>query len=145
MKVLTKNTDYAVRALLELASRGQEFISAKEISDRQKIPYEYLRKILSRLIKEGMIESKEGGSGGVKLKVLPKTIKIADLIRIFQGNVQISECMFRQNICPNRASCVLRKNILKVEQKMISELSSITIEKLINTRDQNEKKYYKNR
>lgn len=134
MKILTKNTDYAVRALLELASRGEELISAKEISTCQKIPYEYLRKILSRLIKEGIVESREGGMGGVRLKASPKTIKIADLIRIFQGKVQISECMFRQNICPNRATCVLRKNILKVEQKVINELSLITIEKLLKAK-----------
>lgn len=127
MKVLTKNTDYAVRALLELASNEERLVSAKEISAHQKIPYEYLRKILSRLIKEGIVESKEGGLGGFKLKVAPSKIRVSELIRIFQGAVQLSECMFRQNICPNRASCVLRKNILKVEKKMINELSSITI------------------
>ena len=130
MKVLTKNTDYAVRALLELASHDQELVSAKEISEHQKIPYEYLRKILSRLIKEGIVESREGGSGGFRLKAAPSKIRITDLIKIFQGNVQLSECLFRQNICPNRSHCILRKNILKVEKKIIKEFNAITIKKL---------------
>ena len=130
MKVITKNTDYAIRALFELSLEEERFVSAKEIADRQHIPYEFLRKILSRLIKEKIVESKEGGLGGFQLKVLPSKIRLTDLITIFQGDVQLSECMFRKKICPERRGCVLRKNILKIEQKVIDEFKLITIETL---------------
>jgi len=130
MKVLTKNTDYAVRALLELSFKEEQFVSAKEISDKQKIPYEFLRKVLNRLIKEKIIESKEGGAGGVQLKVPASKIRLTDLIKIFQGNIQLSECMFRKNICPNRQACVVRQNILKVEKKVVDEFRLITIASL---------------
>ena len=130
MKVLTKNTDYAVRALLELSFEDERFVSAKEISDRQKIPYEFLRKILNRLIKEKIVISREGGLGGFQLSIAPARIKLTDLIEIFQGEVQLSECLFRDKICPNRRSCVLRQNILQVEKKVIDEFRLITIESL---------------
>jgi Rrf2 family protein len=131
MKVLTKNTDYAVRALLELAFAQGDLVSAKEISDKQKIPYEFLRKILSRLIKEKIVISKEGGSGGFQLRLKPSQIKLSNLIQIFQGEVQISECLFRDKICPNRKNCVLRQNILQVERKVVEEFNAITIESLM--------------
>jgi len=130
MKVLTKNTDYAIRALLELSFGDDQFISAKEIADKQKIPYEFLRKILNRLLKERVVMSREGGLGGFQLNISPAKIKLTDLIRIFQGEVQLSECMFRKKICPNRRNCVVRQNILQIEKKVVDEFCLITIENL---------------
>ncbi len=132
MKVLTKNTDYAIRALLELSFEDEHFISAKEIAQKQDIPYEFLRKILNRLIREGIVISREGGLGGFQLNLAPTKIKLTDLIRIFQGEIKLSECMFRKKICPNRKHCVLRQNILHVEKKVIDEFRLITIGSLKN-------------
>lgn len=132
MKLLTKNTDYAVRALLALSRNGESFHSAKEIADDQDIPHEYLRKIFQRLIKEGLVESKSGGQGGVRLKIAPDKIKIADVIMIFQGSLQLSECMFRKKICPNRARCVLRKNIQRIEKLVTKEFGNMTIQSLLD-------------
>ena len=53
MKVLTKNTDYAIRALMVLAKDRNNFLSAKKISIGQNIPYQFLRRILQGLIKNG--------------------------------------------------------------------------------------------
>ena len=102
MKVLTKNTDYAVRALTSLAKSRKAFESAREIADNQKIPYQFLRRILQKLIHADLIASKEGFGGGVKLKVKPSKIKVSDIINIFQGSIELSECMFRQETCCNR-------------------------------------------
>mgnify|MGYP000873123371 CR=1 FL=1 len=131
MKLLTKNTDYAIRALLGLCLNPDEFHSAKEISDEQDIPYEYLRKIFQRLIREGLVESKSGGQGGVRLRVSPDTIKITDVIAIFQGTLQLSECMFRKKICRNRSRCVLRKHILRIEKIVTQEFGAMTIQSLL--------------
>lgn len=130
MKVITKNTDYAIRALVALSRHNGDFLSAKEIAERQDIPYEFLRKILNQLIKKDLVVSREGGLGGFHLKVAPSKIKLSDVITIFQGNIQISQCMFRQKICPQRSSCLLRKNILRIEQKVADEFDKITIEQL---------------
>jgi predicted ArsR family transcriptional regulator len=67
MKLITRNTDYAIRALLVLADKEGEYVSAREIAEEQDIPYEYVRKILQELIKEKMVVSKEGGKGGFRL------------------------------------------------------------------------------
>ena len=51
MKLLNKNTDYAIRALLHLGGApAGAFVSAAEISEKQKIPYEFLRKLLRKMI-----------------------------------------------------------------------------------------------
>jgi Rrf2 family protein len=131
MKVLTKHTDYAIRALLVLGSRTGTWVSAKTIADEQSIPYQFLRRILQELIRSGVVLSKEGAGGGVSLAKEPDEIRVRDLIEIFQGKVQVSECMFRKQLCSNRANCVLRHEIMRIEQLVSEEFSKLTIGKLL--------------
>lgn len=131
MKVLTKNTDYAIRALLVLAAERGGYVSAKTIAARQDIPYQFLRRLLQEMIRHGLIVSKEGVQGGFMMEKDPAEISVTDLIEIFQGRVQVSECMFRKQICGNRARCVLRHEIMRIEQVVQSEFEKVTIAKLL--------------
>jgi Rrf2 family protein len=135
MKVLTKNTDYAIRALLSLAASKGGFLSARAISLEQEIPYQFLRRLLQEMIRHGLVSSKEGISGGFKLAKDPDTIRVSDLIGIFQGPVKVSDCMFRKQICANRARCVLRHEIMRIEQVVQQEFDNITIGKLLRDLD----------
>ncbi|TNJ37482.1 Rrf2 family transcriptional regulator [Chlorobaculum thiosulfatiphilum] len=131
MKVLNKETDYAVRALISLGMKSDGWVSAKVISGEQAIPYQFLRRILQELIRNGLVESKEGAGGGVRLAKEPGLIAVAEVIEIFQGKVQLSECMFRKQLCSNRANCVLRHEIMRIEKMVNQEFSEVTIGKLI--------------
>ena len=131
MKVLTKNTDYAVRALLVLGAHEDDYVSAKKISEEQGIPYQFLRRILQELCRHGFVRTKEGARGGFMLDRGPESIKIREVIEIFQGKVELSECMFRKQICSNRANCVLRHEIMRIEQMVNREFEQITIGKLL--------------
>jgi Rrf2 family protein len=131
MKLLTKQTDYAIRAILDLARQTNGFVSSREISKREEIPLHFLRRILQTLTKGGLVESKEGVTGGVRLKAASGKIKIADLIRMFQGDIRLAECMFRKKICSNRKTCVLRKRIRKIETMVTRQFESITIKDLL--------------
>ncbi|MBM3422688.1 MAG: Rrf2 family transcriptional regulator [Chlorobi bacterium] len=131
MKVLTKNTDYAIRALLTLGEAKGGYLSARAISLEQEIPYQFLRGLLQEMIRHGLVFSKEGVGGGFKLAKEPDEILVSELIGIFQGKVQVSECMFRKQICANRSRCVLRHEIMRIEQVVKQEFDNITIGKLL--------------
>lgn len=132
MKLITKNTDYALRALIFLAGKEDEFIPSRLISKEEKIPLQFLRGILRRLIQNGMVIAKEGIEGGVKLRVKPENIHFGEVIKIFQGNIQLASCMFRKKICHKRASCVLRKRIQEIQSKLTREFDQISIKGLLN-------------
>jgi Rrf2 family protein len=131
MKVLTKHTDYAIRALIVLAENRSDCVSAREISEIQSIPYQFLRCILQKLVREGLVESKAGAGGGVKLAVHPSRIKVAEVIRIFQGEIELLACMFRDTICANRRTCILRRETKRIERMVEKEFAKLTIQKLV--------------
>ena len=132
MKLLTKDADYAIRALMYLAKNKGRFVSSKEIAQAERIPLYYVRRILQKLVQSKVIRSKEGVGGGLEILRNPYEIYLADMIRLFRGDIRISECMFRKKICPNRAGCVVRKRIQGIEKKIIEEFEQISIGNLLD-------------
>ena len=131
MKLITRNTDYAVRALCFIVKKKQEIITVSMLTKKLKIPKPFLRKILQILNKNKILRSLKGQGGGFILAVSPDKIFLVDLIEIFQGALKINECIFKKRICPNVKTCVLKKKIDRIERYVVSELESITIASLI--------------
>lgn len=131
MKLITKHTDYAARALIYLARTGDRLVPSREIAEGEGIPLTFLRRILRELAREGLIETREGAAGGVRLTGNPDRIELIRLIGIFQGKVSLVECIFRRKLCPNRSRCVLRSRLEKIEDLVLAELAGITIGGLV--------------
>jgi Rrf2 family protein len=88
MKVTTR-TGYAIRALYDLAfhSRGQAS-QAKEIAERQHIPFRYLEQILQDLRKAGIVEARRGPRGGYALARPPSQISLAEVLHAVRGPLE---------------------------------------------------------
>ena len=69
---LSKKVEYGLIAMRHIATKQQgDLLTAKEIADTNKIPYELLAKVLQRLSKAGLIISERGWFGrGKKAAVL---------------------------------------------------------------------------
>ena len=85
MRVSAKS-DYALRALIELASReGGDPVSAEELGRLQEIPHGFLQAILADLRRAGVVMSQRGQSGGWRMARGPETVSVADVIRAVDG------------------------------------------------------------
>lgn len=132
MKLITRHTDYAVRALCFIANRPEDIISVDDLVKGLKMPRPFLRKILQVLNRNGILHSYKGKGGGFKIAVPVERISIVDLIEIFQGALKINECFFKKRRCPNINICKLRKKIDGIEKNVLAELQSITIADLLD-------------
>ena len=128
MQLLTKQTDYAIRVLIYLALNKNGFIGASKISEGERIPYQNLRRTLQVLSKKNLVESKKGVGGGVKIKANPNNIRIIDITKHFQGDIELSSCMFRRKLCENRNNCLLRARLRKIEDIITQQFENITID-----------------
>jgi Rrf2 family protein len=127
MKLITRDTDYAIRALAAIASAKEKVVSAADLVRQLKIPRPFLRKILQALNKKGVLKSIKGKSGGFSLVQGPKDIYLLKLMEIFQGKFKLNECMLKRRLCPNMSSCPLRKKICNIERYVITELKNVTL------------------
>lgn len=85
MRVSAK-ADYALRALIEIATRDDGArVSAEELGRLQRIPRGFLQAILADLRRAGLVISVRGQSGGWRLAADSSTITVADIIRAVDG------------------------------------------------------------
>lgn len=133
MRLITRNSDYAIRAVCFMAKRRGSVIPATTLVRELKIPRPFLRKILQILNRKGILTSCRGKGGGFMLKADPDSITLPRLMEIFQGPLRLNECFFKKRICPGRSVCPLKKRIDKIEARALDELRSITIGSLIGT------------
>ena len=84
---INMRTDYAVRALLEIASRSGQLglVTRDEISESQEIPRRYLATILNELRRAGLVSATRGAEGGYRLAKPARVIALADVIRAVDG------------------------------------------------------------
>src|SRR3954463_4500649 len=85
MRVSAKS-DYALRALIEMASRQDgRAVSAEELGRLQDIPHGFLQAILADLRRSGIVMAQRGQSGGWRLNQDAADICVADVIRAVDG------------------------------------------------------------
>ncbi len=85
MRVSAKS-DYALRALLEIALRADgKALSAEAIGKAQDIPHGFLQAILADLRKADVVVSQRGQSGGWRFARKPSEVTVADVIRAVDG------------------------------------------------------------
>lgn len=131
MKLLTRDTDYALRALFFFARHKNKRIESGTLVEQLKIPRPFLRKILQRLSADGILHSYKGQGGGFILAVAPDDVRIGDVLKIFQGQFSFENCFFKKKRCPNRPACALRRRIKSLEEKVRREFEAVTIASLV--------------
>jgi len=127
MKLLTRDTDYAIRAITYIACAKQKVTPVAELVRILKIPRPFLRKILQKLNQARLLKSYKGQGGGFLLAVPARKISLMRLINIFQGPFRLNECFFKKEICPNIAKCGLKQRIDRIERHLMKELSAINM------------------
>ncbi len=83
---VSAKSDYALRALIELAVRPDgDPVSAEELGRLQDIPHGFLQAILADLRRAGVVQSQRGQSGGWRMARAASDVSVADVIRAVDG------------------------------------------------------------
>jgi Rrf2 family protein len=82
---VSAKADYAVRAAIELASAGDDAVTAEAVAERQQIPVQFLQKIFHELRRARLVNSQRGPEGGHRLARPAHEITVADVIRAVDG------------------------------------------------------------
>ena len=83
---ITRQADYAIRAVRYLAKQGPNQRSATStVAQEMKIPPSFLAKIISQLSIAGLLHTSRGARGGVTLAREPRTFPCSKLSRPSTG------------------------------------------------------------
>lgn len=125
---LTIFTDYGLRSLMYVATRQDRLCSVKEIAEHYGISRNHLVKVVHRLAQLGYITSAKGKGGGIRLAGEPAKIKLGELVRKLEPNMDIVECFNRDtNTCRITDTCRLKHQLHEARTAFIDTLDQYTL------------------
>lgn len=126
MALFSTRTDYALVLLTALA-REDGFASLRVIAKRHRLPYRYVSRLAGSLKRAKILKSREGVLGGYALAKPAKSIRVADVIELFEGNFGPVRCIHSPGSCPLAKECTLKPHWKLMHQQLIATLHKYTI------------------
>lgn len=90
--MISQTAEYALRAIVHLASRGQTYRKVAQIAESTGVPSGYLSKIMLSLARAGVVKSKRGFDGGFILASEPEELSILVVINAVDPIQRFAEC-----------------------------------------------------
>src|SRR5690606_33254952 len=119
----SKATNYALHTMVHLAvATPDKPMGVQQLARQQKLSPTYLSKILTKLVKEGLVQSASGANGGYSLKVNWESISFLDIIHDIEGKASLFDCDVDHG--PN---CLIQQVMVSAEEKMEEELRNVII------------------
>ena len=88
----SKTFEYSMRAIVTLAGSDGKACTARQISELTQVPVPYLSKVLSTLVRSGLVRSQRGLRGGFVLVSSPDKIRILDIVEAVEPFKRIRKC-----------------------------------------------------
>lgn len=134
MRVSAKS-DYALRALIEMASREHRApVTAEELGRRQDVPQNFLQTILADLRRAGIVMSQRGQSGGWLLAKDPDAVTVADVVRAVDGPLVSVHGLAPEGVAYNSAADGLQLVWIAARAGLREVLEGVTIRSVADHR-----------
>lgn len=120
-------TNYGLHtmAFLYLAPKG-ESVGVDVLAKVQDLSPTYLSKILTKLVKAGLIESTPGAKGGYRIVKRNGDISFLQVIQAIEGSNQLFHCSLDHDH-PHNEGCLIEQAMLRAEEQMVKQLEQTFI------------------
>ena len=131
MKLSTRSR-YGARILVDLArNSNQGPVQIGEISKRQDISVKYLEQLIRPLKQANMVNSVRGPKGGHLLALRPEDITLGQIVRLFEGQSELVECISNPEKCNMSDDCQVRLAWGDATRVLYEKLDNTTIADLM--------------
>ena len=126
---LTREADYAILALIYLASKGSEGVTGRPAMATQLgIPNTFLAKILRKLTRAGIVASFPGSRGGYQLAQPAAKVSLSGVIEAIDGPITLVRCLDdRDPSCRPFCGCLALEGLARVQSEITRLLKSVSL------------------
>lgn len=128
---LSAKTEYALRAMIDLAMHPGVRTTFLDIARRQGIPRKFLPTVLHSLIQSGLVTSTRGYGGGVQLAGDAEKITVRQIIEKVDGQQILYDCEVRGNDCAQQGQCKLRSVLINAGEAMLDVMAHVSLAELV--------------
>ena len=122
MLQITRQTEYAIRGLQELARRDSEApVQLKSIAQSCDVSEAFLAKIFQMLAQSGIVKSHRGVKGGFSLG-RPAEITLREIVEVCEGGIVLNHCLRHVDRCEYAEDCHMTKVWAKAQDALVGAL-----------------------
>jgi Rrf2 family iron-sulfur cluster assembly transcriptional regulator len=104
--MLSQQSKYALRALIHLSLNSSDrFKQIETLAQETDLPAPYLSKVLKPLVKSGILVSKRGKNGGVRVNPTKDSITFYEICYALEDPIVCAECVLFKKPCNNTCPC----------------------------------------
>jgi len=128
--MLSQTTEYALRAMVSLATGDRQSQTAQEIASASRVPLDYLSKVLNSLARHGLVSGQRGRGGGFVATRSASQITVLEVVSAVDPLRRIRTCPLGlpghgENLCP------LHRKLDDAVKSVEEAFASSTIESLV--------------
>ena len=132
---LTRYSDYSLRVLIYLAVAPDRLVTIDDIAGSYNISKAHLMKVVHQLGLRGYLETVRGRRGGLRLARRPEEIRVGDVIRSTEENMDLVECFDpASSQCVIEPLCGLRPVVHEALTAFLTVLDRYTLADLVARR-----------
>jgi Rrf2 family protein len=126
---VSRKVDYALRAVIHLADEeaADRICSVSEIASRERIPRQFLEKIVQELIHKGLVRSRRGPRGGYVLARPADKMTFRDVIEAVEGPIALNNCTGDHADCSLIGACGMERIWREGQRRVMDLFQSTTI------------------
>lgn len=126
---VSRKVDYALRAVIHLASdeHRERSCTVAEIAERERIPKQFLEKIIRDLIRTGLVKSRRGPHGGYVLGRPAEEMTFRNVIEAVEGPISLNVCVGEHAECFLMGACGMNRVWAEGQRRVMELFQSTTI------------------
>lgn len=96
---ITEAASIGLHGMILIARENDELLNVQNIGDATGSSKHHVAKVFQRLVKEGLLVSQRGPTGGFRLRKAPEEITFLEIYEIIEGKIEIMKCPMDHQIC----------------------------------------------
>jgi len=124
---LTRRADYAIRAMLVLASDPDAIVSGQEIARQVDIPERLVTQVMGRLVHAQLISARLGRHGGYRLARPAREIPMLTIVEAVEGDSRRQRCVLRGLPCDPAEHCLVHEIFAGAQEALIERLAAASL------------------
>ncbi len=134
--MLSQTSEYALRAVLHLGAQDPDTpVRVGDIAEALNVPQNYLSKVLHVLAREGILDSLRGPAGGFTLGVPAHELTLKEVIRPFDPEDTVVQCLLRRQPCDPDNPCIAHHEWERIAKQVRDFFENTTVEGLLQEAD----------
>ena len=131
--MFSKACEYGIRATLHVALQSKKGMrpNISEIAKAVDSPEAFTAKIMQKLAKNAVVESRKGPAGGFYIPPTSKT-KLIEIVRAIDGDVIYNGCAMGLAVCSEKNPCPLHNDFVAIRSNLKKMLENTEIINLVD-------------